>query len=560
MRKTIILLTLSSFVLWLTVFIVLNLFSYELITGKLFSILHIEIDRQAVYRNILTASTFYQMKWLACILAIASGLFLLMILKYPTLVKTISNWFLPLIAFPKWIVHELKACQRLELWLLAGLFALILVQRVFLIVELPVVYDEAWTYLSFTSKNPLVAACFYPASNNHILFSHLTHLTKLLPWNILVNLRISAFLPGMLSLLVFYFCLKRYVGLWPLLLSTLMLAMSFPMLYYGVIGRGYSLMTFFFALGFFSTLKLLKQPDNANVWRYLTLSNIFGLYTIPTYLYPFIGLNGFLLVFLVYQNRKSEIKLLLKSATLSLCCVFVLYLPVFIVSGIASVVSNKFVLSMSYPQIAGKIPSYFGQTVQFITGFKGVLVPITMVSIIGLGYFLIKMRKEEKIFPIFLLLTPILFIGIQRVLPVERTWVYLMVPLAFYMGLLLESIKFRILCSMAVALFITLNIMHLEKNFLWYNKASKQEFDEGCYFSNRFHTQKLSLWANGDLVTYLEFNQLLYNEPWMIHTGEFLPDTEFDHVILDVKRDPKRVDEKYALSETYLDYKLYSPK
>lgn len=102
--------------------------------------------------------------------------------------------------------------------------------------------------------------------------------------------------------------------------------------------------------------------------------------------------------------------------------------------------------------------------------------------------------------------------------------------------------------------------MHFEKNFLWYSKASKQEFDQGCYFSNRFHTQRLSLWANGDLVTYLEFNQLLYNEPWMIDTGEFLPDTEFDHVILDVKRDPKRVDEKYALSETYLDYKLYSPK
>src|SRR5262249_30214712 len=46
---------------------------------------------------------------------------------------------------------------------------------------LPVTYDEAWTFMNFTMRPAFASVTYYPAPNNHVLFSVLSNAAPLLP-------------------------------------------------------------------------------------------------------------------------------------------------------------------------------------------------------------------------------------------------------------------------------------------------------------------------------------------------------------------------------------------
>lgn len=59
----------------------------------------------------------------------------------------------------------------------------------FLITNLPITYDEAFTYLNFIDRGILVSSTYYPAPNNHVLYSiissllnHFVSLHSILPY------------------------------------------------------------------------------------------------------------------------------------------------------------------------------------------------------------------------------------------------------------------------------------------------------------------------------------------------------------------------------------------
>lgn len=73
-------------------------------------------------------------------------------------------------------------------------------------IQLPISYDEALTYLHFTSRGPVASLAYYPEPNNHILHSLITNITTLLPFlDICFCLRISSIFFNLLTWCIAYY-------------------------------------------------------------------------------------------------------------------------------------------------------------------------------------------------------------------------------------------------------------------------------------------------------------------------------------------------------------------
>ena len=375
-----------------------------------------------------------------------------------------------------------------------------------------------WTYLAFTSKNPFVAACFYPTSNNHILFSHLTQITKLLPFDILTNLRLSSLIPNILAVITLFFCLRKYVEPLAAWVGIILFAFSFPMVYYGFVARGYSLIVLFFTVGFFSLLDILQNFENKKAWYRLLISSALGFYTIPIYLYPFLSLFGFSMVLFLVNKNKTAVFKTFQYGLATCILTFAVYSPVFAVSGIQSVTSNKFVNSLSIKEVMSGFLNHINQTFHFFTSGNYVYIfalALFLVFILALKTIEFKPAIYLSIFMI--LMVPIL-IFIHKVLPVERTWIYLLVPLTFVISLLMKNYKLSILAlvlSMIYSIFVNFN---WTKQMLWYDEICIEDYIQGQYFSNYFHTKNATIITSSRMNSYLKFNKVLRNENWEIGT------------------------------------------
>ncbi|MFT3796805.1 hypothetical protein [Flavobacterium sp.] len=88
---------------------------------------------------------------------------------------------------------------------LALLLAIPLAASVYYALQMPVSYDEAWTFLNFTRKGFVASASHYPAPNNHVLHSLVTNLTYHLPGlSNLFKMRISVLCVNLVSMVLLY--------------------------------------------------------------------------------------------------------------------------------------------------------------------------------------------------------------------------------------------------------------------------------------------------------------------------------------------------------------------
>ena len=80
-------------------------------------------------------------------------------------------------------------------------------------ITMPVTYDEAWTYLYFTSNSPLASLSFYPVSNNHVLFSLVSNLTYYLPFiPDLIAFRLSSVVFSILTWILLLYITRKWFG------------------------------------------------------------------------------------------------------------------------------------------------------------------------------------------------------------------------------------------------------------------------------------------------------------------------------------------------------------
>ncbi|NUM32167.1 MAG: hypothetical protein HUU47_07565 [Bacteroidetes bacterium] len=555
MQKLLVIIFSILFFFILILLFVINLTTYEKFVLETARFISLKYGNYQQFKEILSPAVFYRIKICLFILAFLNLIILFLILFKKNIIKITANLIKPILLFPTWIFKSFNKLNKNEKIFLVSVLLIIAIQRFFLSINTSVIYDEAWTYLAFTSKNPLIAAFFYPASNNHILYSHLTQITKFLPLNILINLRLPAFFIGLFSSLVFYFCAKQYLKKFGLWIAFLMFSFAFPSVYYGFAARGYSLILLMFIIGFFAALKIVEGKKK--YWYCFSLSSAIGFYTIPVYLYPFVTIILFLFLSFLANKNRSEIFHLIKHISLACLLVLILYLPVFAVSGVQSVTNNKFVQSQDFNIVFNNFSGHIFKTLKFFTAVEYGFLLVFLIIILVI-YVLIKGKFNNKSILFFsllcFLLIPVL-VFTHRVVPVERTWIYLLVPLCFMAGKIAE-LKFVKYLLALVIIFNLFNIsINWQKQMLWYDNICEEDYEQGIYFTNYFKNKKVLIVAKNRMNTYLKFNNKLYKQNWEIHSK--MPDKSDRIVYAVYHTSEKNIDKNLIKKGYFKNYYLY---
>jgi len=154
------------------------------------------------------------------------------------------------------------------------LFIIPLLLNFYLVISLPITYDEAWTYNNFISKGFLVSISYYPMPNNHVLYSLIASIVNLFSnTNSIVISRLVSSLFYFLSIFIFSKILfsrkEKFLNLHYLVLS--LAPLTLITLYQSSLARGYSLLLFLFLICSYLILSIAKR-DKTYKWFWLAFS------------------------------------------------------------------------------------------------------------------------------------------------------------------------------------------------------------------------------------------------------------------------------------------------
>ncbi len=199
------------------------------------------------------------------------------------------------------------------------------------IIYYPIDFDEADTYMLFSSQGPLVAATFYPLPNNHIFFSIITSITSMLPIDPVYALRLPLLPIGLFAILSMYGLLKKYFTEEAALVGLSFFIAAYPLFIYSFLARGYLLLLFFYIIALYAIFEVCFSSEHKKRHIFLlVLASVGGLYTIPSFLYALAGLLLFAFVSLLQQKKNIEIVRLVKCGFVIALWAAILYLPVLI--------------------------------------------------------------------------------------------------------------------------------------------------------------------------------------------------------------------------------------
>lgn len=280
--------------------------------------------------------------------------------------------------------------------------------------------DELFSYNYLVSKGFFTTLFYYPGPNNHVFYSLLC---SLLYHTHLPEAWVMRLPSAIISTMFFYVCVYILTKNRSFIFSlgaSLLMQLSYNLFLYSVLGRGYSLEIFLAVISFYSYLRY-NETSNSNFRIIFILSSILGFFTIPVFLYPFSSILIFFLLD-IKTNRKS----LFVSTFLIFAGSVFCYLPIFMVSGIDSVIGNDWVKPIMFEIFITRLPTYVFEIQNWLWNLDSFGV---LISIIFLSSIVIKFNKEKWFWNgIFAISAPFYLLLIHQVLPFARVWTYLIIP------------------------------------------------------------------------------------------------------------------------------------
>jgi hypothetical protein len=373
-----------------------------------------------------------------------------------------------LLGFLKKGVSNISALDRTVIIAFFSAFSL---RTIYHAITSPVTSDEAWTYLTFISRGLPASMSLNYSPNNHILYSVLGIFSFYLPFDSTFNLRLPSLIITFVCCLLFFVSIRLLFNTLTAFVSTSLLVSLYPFMYYSLQARGYLLITLLFTLCFFGLIAIIKS-GRWEFWVIYSIAAILGAYTLPSFLYPFLSLSLFAFFYFIYQKRYLEIKRLIISGALIGFGVLVLYLPVFAVSGVATVVANEYVQPVNRSVVWQTLPKYTLQLVWWLFGsLFGALILLVCSPFL-------KSQKNKllvKLSLFCLLLVPLICILHSR-LPFLRIWTYLVVAIAAGAAIAFERIIAKLNLKIWTVSLLCLIILALgEFNYLKNISADEYE-------------------------------------------------------------------------------------
>jgi hypothetical protein len=290
--------------------------------------------------------------------------------------------------------------------------------RLVVLCQYELLVDEAFSYVFFVSKGPLVTASYYPGPNNHIFYNLLCCGLYILPISSYWIMKLPAFLASMVLIGVLFLYVRAKFDGWSASISVAILAGNELFITYSLLGRGYSLVALFTFLALVSFLQWTETKQSA--YRTLFIgSSILGFYTVPVFLYPFVAIVASAIIYSIKEKDRPFGFDFLKSFIWIIGFVFLLYLPIIIFNGVDSLTENVWVKSVPIQEYITLFPKQLLKFYSTVTGIPTFL----SVEVIVVIFILMEGKKLPMVYFLLYLTAPLIFLG-QRVFPFDRVWTY----------------------------------------------------------------------------------------------------------------------------------------
>lgn len=332
--------------------------------------------------------------------------------------------------------HSIKnlynSANRLTKILFISTLIVICLLRVLYWHWLPFFYDEIYSWLFFVRKGLFTTLSYYPGPNNHIfsnLLSVFLHKTGLPP---VYTMRLPSLPAGLITCLLAGFYFRKKQG-WPFAFCAMILVAFHPaIMFYSIQGRGYTLQIFWFLLNLISAERIFKKQDPVYNSVLYGIAGVLGMWTLPTHVYAlfsiFITGSGISLSGKSYAFFK---KWLLVHILIALGG-FLVYLPVFIVTGPEKIMASGWFRTLPLQSWFSHAYAYFQTVLAQLWGFA-VTLPVSLILLLIIPA-LLKWKHKLNSYSLrlyVLLFIPFALLPFQGILPFPRIWTYLCIPLIF---------------------------------------------------------------------------------------------------------------------------------
>ena len=253
-------------------------------------------------------------------------------------------------------------------------------------------------------------------------------------------MRLPAFIFSVFSGLLLYIFIKRFFSFRIAVLALTAFSFSYNIFYYSIHGRGYSVLSFFIILSLFSLLKMLLSKGNSRFYAAIYIgSSVFGFYTIPVFLYPFLSMSVFGIWYLIKFKHAGIIKFIIVNFFIA-AGVCILYAPVILFSGTSTITNNPWMTALSWEEFWNNLLNYLFVLGEYLLNLDQ--YGATFLAAVSLGgiILLVKQHRHFAWLCLFFFIVPFLIIIIQSLHPFVRVWDYLWLIIALFIALIINFV------------------------------------------------------------------------------------------------------------------------
>jgi len=272
----------------------------------------------------------------------------------------------------------------------------------------PLHYDEAFTVVEFAWRSPLFFLSRYLFPNNHVFHTLLVWCVHTVGGNQLWALRLPAFLAGVAVLPATYLLARRVANESAATIATALAAVATPLVEYSAQARGYTIVTLLFLLLF------LIDDD-----RVRAILIAVGGWTVPTMLFAAAAWAGWMAITQRAWRRIAAV------AAVSAALTFLLYVPIFVVSGPSSMIADGNVRSVTYgyDDLGRQLPPSFLDTWErWSISFT---LPFALVAGAAAAVAIVRRRPAGVLLGSALVALGTMLLVIRKV-PFPRIWIFLL--------------------------------------------------------------------------------------------------------------------------------------
>jgi hypothetical protein len=295
----------------------------------------------------------------------------------------------------------------------------------------PMGHDETYTFMAFASRGLRYVITDYHLPNNHVFHTVLVNLAYQLFGDSPAAIRLPAFLAGIMLIPATYIVARLFYHTMIALLSASIVA-SLPILIgYSTVARGYTMLALF-TLIIISLAAFNKDHKNMIGWFLFAIFAAFGLYTLPTMVYPF----GMVITWLLISGILNDVSkdygghyfhYLIVFSMLVMLAAAILYSPIIVNSGIGSLINNDVVETLSWADFTQSVPvrikNTWAEWNREVPGY----ISLFAIFCLGVSFFYPKTPQNRRV-P--LAVAGLIWIGtalvVQRVAPWPRIWLFLL--------------------------------------------------------------------------------------------------------------------------------------